>query len=506
MLTMEQIYNIRKMYYEEGMSQRTIAALLKMDRATVAKYIKVDDFNVPLPTRQRRKGKADRYRDQVREWLRLDQEAPRKQCHTAHRVYNRLKEQAIKAKVPFDISERSIRTLVVDVKRELGQHQLVALPLLHPPGEAQVDFGETTFVERGIRYEGHHLCLTLPNSDAKYTQLFKGETFECLAQGLMDIFQHIGGVPTVIRFDNMSTAVVRIKAQGERDITDAFRHLMCHFRFDSNFCNPASGHEKGSVENYVGTSRRNLFVPIPEMDDLVTYNQTLLHRCDEHLQDKHYKQDYLVGELFETDRSHFHDLPRYPFTACRYVTARTDHYGMARFATNRYSTAGECRQTTVTLKLEAHHVTILDQHMQVIVKHPRLYGQQRESMLWGPYLAVLAKRPRAHKYSGFFNGLPQKLRQFIDGCSLPDQQQLLVFLANENHSDELAHCVRDLTQALAFQPKDVASLMAAYAFVRNKPGAVPKNPVPAHLPPTPEYTIDLNQYAKLMGGSSTCLK
>lgn len=127
-------------------------------------------------------------------------------------------------------------------------------------------------------------------------------------------------------------------------------------------------------------------------------------------------------------------------------------------------------------------------------------------MLWGPYLTVLAKRPRAHKYSGFFDGLPTPLRQFIDGCSLTDQQQLLAVLADESQATDLSRCVDDLTQALTFEPDDVDSLIAAYAFVRNKPGAVPKNPVPAHLPDTPAYTIDFSLYANLMGGQPVCPK
>lgn len=93
----------------------------------------------------------------------------------------------------------------------------MALPLPHPLGEAQVDFGETTFYEKDIKYEGYHLAMTFPHSDAKYVQLFKGQNFECLARGLMDIFEHVGGVPGVIRFDNMSTAVKSIKTHGERE-------------------------------------------------------------------------------------------------------------------------------------------------------------------------------------------------------------------------------------------------------------------------------------------------
>lgn len=504
MLTMEQIYHIRKRYQTAGESQRKIAEHLSIDRGTVAKYIQMDDFNLPVPIQQQRRKKTDAYRAQVQTWLTEDLTAPHKQRHTAHRVYKRLKEKASSMNEVLDISERSIRTLVASIKKELGMQEMVALPLLHPAGEAQVDFGETTFVERGVSYVGYHLCVTFPYSDAKYTQLFKGQNFECLAQGLMDIFQHIGGVPTVIRFDNMSTAVTKIKAQGEREITTSFRRLMCHFSFDSNFCNPASGHEKGSVENYVGTSRRNLFVPVPEMDDLLAYNKTLLSRCDEHLTDRHYKYESLVGQRFETDQAHFNPLPAYPFTACRYVTARTNHYGMVRLDSNQYSTAGHLRTTNVTLKIEAHHVSVLDGDSVFVVKHPRLYGKQLESMLWGPYLHVLAKRPRAHRYSGFFDGLPKDLRDFIYASPLTAQQTLLTMLADDSQTEDLSHIVKHLHSALDFKPTDVDSLIAAYAFVRNKPGSTLKNPVPEHLPCTPEYTVDFSLYGQLMGGDMRC--
>lgn len=133
--------------------------------------------------------------------------------------------------------------------------------------------------------------MTMPHSDAKYVQLFKGQNFECLAQGLKNIFEHIGYAPSVIRFDNMSTAVKTIKAQGEREVTDNFRRLQCHYGFQSNFCNPEAGNEKGSVENYVGYSRRNYFVPVPQIDNLEEYNRNLLKQCDNDLVREHYKHE-----------------------------------------------------------------------------------------------------------------------------------------------------------------------------------------------------------------------
>ena len=160
-------------------------------------------------------------------------------------MYNRLIGELGKENKAIDVSERTIRTLVANLRKEMGQAKEVALPLLHPGGEAQVDFGTTVFIEKGITYEGHHLCITFPHSDGKLVQLFKGENLECLMQGVTDIFKAIEGSPRVIRFDNMSTAVKTIKAYGEREVTEGFRRLQCHYGFESNFCNPASGREKG---------------------------------------------------------------------------------------------------------------------------------------------------------------------------------------------------------------------------------------------------------------------
>ncbi len=99
---------------------------------------------------------------------------------------------------------------------------------------------------------------------------------------MKDIFEHIGGVPKCIWFDNMSTAVKKVKGYGERDLTKGLLRFMLHHSLQSNFCNPNSGNEKGSVENKVGYHRRNLFVPVPEFKDLKEYNKELLLRCDKH--------------------------------------------------------------------------------------------------------------------------------------------------------------------------------------------------------------------------------
>ena len=496
---MEHIYHIRYEFNEKGKSIRQISRETGHDRQTVKKFVDQEDFSKPDPIKRSRSSKTDQYRDQVLQWLIDDQTAPRKQRHTARRVFHRLRQVEALQGREIAVSERSIRNLVVELRQQLGQTTVASLPLLHPAGEAQVDFGETSFYERGTLYEGYHLALTLPHSDAKYVQLFKGQTYECLAQGLMDIFQHIGGVPSPIRFDNMSTAVKAIKAHGEREVTDNFRRLQCHFGFESNFCNPNSGNEKGSVENYVGYSRRNYFVPLPQMLDLVEFNRELLPKCDEDLDREHYKLERWVSDLFEEDKIKLKPLPRYPFEVSRYVLCRTNAYGMAKFTKNSYSTAGHLARNEVTLKVGAHTVTVLDPAMREVVTHPRLYGKDKESMYWGPYLEVLAQRPTALKYSGFFEGLPDNVKQFLSECDLPGKKQILGAVSKATREEGIEKSVCALSDALSFTPKDADSFVSAYGFALQGPLKVPKNAVPADLPPLTDYELDFKAYGKLMG-------
>jgi len=121
------------------------------------------------------------------------------------------------------------------------------LPLEHPPGEAQVDFGEARFIENGITYDGNYLNISYPHSNGGYMQLFKSQNQECLLEGMKAIFEYVGGVPIAIWFDNMSTAVKKVKEYGKRDLTDGFIRFMMHYGFQSNFCNPNSGNDYPDV-------------------------------------------------------------------------------------------------------------------------------------------------------------------------------------------------------------------------------------------------------------------
>ena len=146
--------------------------------------------------------------------------------------------------------------------------------------------------------------MTLPYSNAGFIQIFRGETQECLLEGMKKIFQHMGRVPSEIWFDNLSAAVkiTNRKNRKERKINKFFQAFAAHYSFKPIFCNPASGNEKGMVENKVGYTRRNLLVPIPSFDSLEDFNKQLLKKCEEDAYRQHYKKEKTIIELFEYDK------------------------------------------------------------------------------------------------------------------------------------------------------------------------------------------------------------
>jgi transposase len=189
--------------------------------------------------------------------MEADKQERKKQRHTAKRIFDRL----AKEHPGFDCSYRLVADYVSRKKKEIyGEQEGFYMPLIHIPGEAQVDFGEADFFDRNVRCTGHYLNVSFPHSNADYLQIFKGEK--------MNIFAHIGGVPIRLWFDNLSPAVKTILKDDGRELTDAFLRFKNHYGFATAFCNPGQGHEKGSVETKVGYHRRNMLVPVPRVDDL----------------------------------------------------------------------------------------------------------------------------------------------------------------------------------------------------------------------------------------------
>ena len=209
MLTMDDIKYIKRMYEVEGCSIREIMRRTSYHYDTIRKYLDLEDFNPPKRYLRDNNSLLDPLKPIIDKWLEEDLKAPRKQRHTAQRIYDRLQETHNNE---LEVKLRTVQYYVSKKKKELFAEKTKGyLPLTHPPGEAQVDYGTISYYDSTNKMkEGKKLTVSFPHSNASYCQVFKGENQECLLQGLKNIFQHMKKVPNKIVFDNMSTAVSKI--------------------------------------------------------------------------------------------------------------------------------------------------------------------------------------------------------------------------------------------------------------------------------------------------------
>lgn len=466
MLTMDRIHIIRQMYYEQGKSLSEIASDTGLNWKTVRKYVDQEDFSIPAPTPEKEvnhESKLDPFKPLIDKWLADDKKAKRKQRHTARRIFERLRQETI----GFNCSYRLIADYVSKKKQEFNLAKPEGyIPLLHRPGEAQSDFGTADFIEnRRLRHDGKYLVMSFPYSNGGYIRLNYGENLECLLEGLKAFFEHIGGVPNEIWFDNTRTIVTEVIKGGTRNLTERFSRFAEHYRFKPVFMNPESGWEKGNVENKVGYLRRNYLVPVPEIDNLQEANAKLLIDCDRDIQREHYDKNRTIADLFEEDRQALLPLPSVPFDTSLYMSINTDKYG--RFTlnegTHRYSSSPDYCLTTLRLKITSSTVTVMDADMHEIVVHRRLYGNdETESMDWIPYLKWIARKPRSLFNSGILEMMPPSLQTFMRSCESAERGKVLKTLVELTNRTGFESAVRTVDEAVSFNAGDPDSLMNLY--------------------------------------------
>ena len=504
MLTMDQIHGIRQLYYEQGITNISeIARTTGLDWKTVAKYIDMTDFNDPdpMPSDSNSYPKLAPFKPLIDQWLEEDKSAPRKQRHTAFRVFDRLGKEA----EGLNCAYRLVAAYVSEKKQELNLDKKEGfIPLNHDPGEAQADFGSADFYENGTRYSGKYFVLDFPYSNGGFIQLHYGENMECLLESLKAIFEHIGGVPTEIWFDNASTIVTKIIRGGGREITERFLRFQEHYGFIAKFCNPDSGNEKGSVESKVKYGRRNFLVPIPRFLSLAQYNTELLDACDQDTDRNHYRfKDEKISERFELDRKALRTLPEKPFDTASYLKVSTDGWG--KFTLNKgrhtYSASPGQAGEEVWLKISAEHVAVMDLKQQLIITHRRLYGDDiQESMEWLPYLEYIARKPRSLRNSGIYGMMPENMQQYLDNCKNQDRGKILKTLSDLTKRTGFDSALQTVGQAIAYQANDPDSLQALYRRLYADVPQLPPLTGQAGIPALGQIPSGLDAYDALLEG------
>ncbi len=501
---MDQIHHIRELYFEQGYNISDIAKATDTNWKTVAKYVDMADFNEPLPvpaSKQRFCPKLEPYKQLIDSWLEEDKLHPRKQRHTALKVFNRLTDEV----ADFSCSYRLVAEYVRRRKEELNLKRNEGfLPLEHHPGEAQADFGSADFYERGRLVSGKYLVLSFPWSNAGYLQLLYGENTECLLEGLDAIFSHIGGVPQEIWFDNGSAMVARVIKGNERDLTERFSRFREHYGFKAVFMNPAEGHEKGNVENKVGYIRRNYLVPAPKFDDLMFYNCDLLDKLDSDQDRPHYYKQTLISELFEADRAALMPLPSVPFDKSRIITGiSTDGYGRFTLDNGKheYSSAPKYANGTVNARLDSTFVTVLDDEYRPIVTHRRLYGDEHQSsMAWVPYLEYISRHPRSLKNTGIYEMMPETMQSYLNNCDGSQKKDVLHLLSELTERTGFESALHAVEQAIDYEVHDPDSLKSLYNSIFSDVPQLPPLETGGMIPDLDPMQADLTEYDLFLKG------
>ena len=334
---------------------------------------------------------------------------------------------------------------------------------------------------------------------------FPHEQQEAFFAGHLRAFEHSGGVPKRVVYDNLTTAVQHVLAGHGRREQQAFVTLRMHYLYEAVFCNVAAGHEKGSVESLVGTIRRRYLAPMPAVCAWTELNDYLWACCQREAGETRPGRSASVGERWAEERAHLLPLPARPVEAARRVTVTASKTAEVRFATNRYGVPVAHAYQPLVLKAEVDTVRIYQQ-TTLIAEHARCYGRHRTISDWRHYLPLLAKKPGAVPFaaalrSGELASVFERLRKELCARQADGNRAFVQLL-------ELCvqHPVALVTQAVteagargAFQVEAVEPVLSGW--LRPVPAAMPLDPERY-----PEYAtlqlapVSLTWYDRLLPG------
>jgi transposase len=382
---------IRNAYYLQEQSIREIARSMRHSRKTVRKAL-----SDPLPPVYTRVAPAPSpvmglVKGIIDKWIEEDKTRPRKQRHTAHRVYERLRDEH-----GFSGAESSVRRYVRSLKKRMTE---LYVPLSFEPGrDAQADFGEAMVEMDGVERKVDVFCLQLCKSHRRFVMALPFQKQEAFLEAHVRAFDFFAAVPRRITYDNLTTATARAIRGDKRREIDSFIGFRSHYLFESHFCNPSEPQEKGQIENLVGYARRNWFVPMPKAKDFAELNAYLLAKCIE--DDKHVVHGMRenIGDMFAREKDLLLPLPDRPYDCFRLHPVRSNKMNIICFERNSYSVPGEYASRNLFAKAYFDRIEITDAK-RVVAIHKRLYGTGGESLDPVHYLEALKRKPGSVEYA-----------------------------------------------------------------------------------------------------------
>jgi len=332
------------------------------------------------------------YQSRIEELIKDSEQMPRKQRYTGHKIYQLLQLEGYRG------SESNIHRYV-SLQRRARKKRPAYLPLEFDIGQdAQVDWGEAQAEINGVRQTVQMFVLRLNYSKARFVMAFPFQKQEAFFEGHIRAFHFFGGVPRRITYDNLKTAVFRVLEGHHRQEQRAFTAFRSYYLFESNYCTPAQGHEKGGVESDVGYAQRNFFAPIPKAKDFAELNALLHQACLNDTQRSVRGETRSVAEVWQSEKPSLLLLDPHDFPACSNHMARVNPYSQVVFETNRYSVPAEYVGKQLALRAYPFRVEVLSA-AEVVAEHPRCLEREQDILNPLHYLGLLEQRPGAFEYA-----------------------------------------------------------------------------------------------------------
>jgi transposase len=391
MLTLDQYEHIRIAHRVYGEGIRSIARRTGHSRITIRNILRGTYHGYPAREQQPYPVLGP-YLPIIDGWLEHDKSQPRKQRHTAERVFQRLVREH-----DFPGSVSNVRKYVREAKLRLGlTHVAVFLPLEPDPGlEAEVDWGQAWAEIDGVMERLHYLCVRSKGSGKAFVRLYRCERQQALFDALMHAFLFFGGVFRILVFDNLTTVVRRILQGKNREEQETFTHFRSYHNFEARYCNPASGNEKGGVEGLVGFARRTFLTPVPKAVSLEELNGHVLAECIAYGQRTISGREKSVHVLFEEEKTALLPLPTAPYENIPPpLTRYPDKYSTIIVEKNRYSVPTHLAGFPFRIICRIDELEFFANGKRVAV-HPRLYGSGKWQLDPDHYLELLRQRPLA---------------------------------------------------------------------------------------------------------------
>jgi transposase len=501
-IDMELLSVIRRWHYRDHLSIRDISRRTGLSRNTVRKYLRTDSveprFNVAG-----RSSKLDPYADKLSAMLRVETGKSRKQKRTVKQLHADL------LVLGYEGSYNRVAAFARDWKAARHREQQTSgrgtfVPLAFVPGEAfQFDWSEDWAIIGGERTKLQVAHVKLSHSRAFILRAYLLQTHEMLFDAHNHAFRVLGGVPRRGIYDNMKTAVDKVGRGKQRQVNIRFSAMVSHFLFEAEFCNPASGWEKGQIEKNVQDARHRLWQPTPSVPSLEALNDWLETRCRDWWRlTPHGSQPGTIADVWAEEVRHLMPMPR-PFDGFVEYSKRVSPTCLVHLERNRYSVPASFANRPVSLRVYPERIVVVAEG-QTVCEHRRMFARShdRQSQTiydWRHYLAVVQRKPGALRNGAPFVELPaafRMLQQHMLKTPGGDREMVEILALVLQHDEQAVLAAVEMALE-AGVPTKTHVLNLLHRLVDGKPFIPPAIKAPQALALTTEPLANVERYDAL---------